>query len=193
MNNKIKFVDIYANNKEKSDEYYTPHYAIYPLLQYLPKDKVIWACTDTSGSISSFLKEKGYKVVSTEDNFLLYNKPKGDIIVTNPPYSLKTEFLEHAYELGIAFAFILPITALEGGRRQKLYRKYSINLILFNKRIQFRSDRSGAWFATAWFIHGLNMPSQINFFELLPENMKNVAKDPDKINKSKISDFEQEE
>ena len=161
-NRNVKFVDIYSHGNVKSDEYYTPPYAVLPLLEYLPKDKIIWECTDTSGSISSFLKDNGYEVVSTEDNFLLYNRPKGDIIVTNPPYSIKTEFLEHAYELGIPFAFLLPITALEGFKRQEMYRRYGISLILFNKRIQFRPDQSGAWFATAWFIHGLNLPQDIN-------------------------------
>ena len=170
--NKVKFTSIYRNNKEKSDEYYTPHYAIYPLLQYLPKDKVIWECTDTSGSISSYLREKGYNVVSTADNFFSYDKPQGDIIVTNPPYSLKTEFLEHSYKLNVPFALLLPLTSLEGLKRQELYRKHDISLILFNKRVQFRSDRSGAWFATAWFIHGISLPSQLNFYEFTNEQMK---------------------
>lgn len=187
---KIKFVDIYSQNKEKSDEYSTPSYALLPLLEYLPKDKMIWECTDTSGSISSFLKGKGYKVVSTEDNFLLYNMPKGDIIVTNPPYSLKTEFLQHSYELGIPFAFLLPITALEGYNRQELYRKYGISLILFNKRIQFRTNSSGAWFATAWFTHGLNLPKDLNFFELVSDNMKDTGK---AISKRNITQFEEYE
>ena len=187
---KIKFVDIYSQNKEKSDEYSTASYALLPLLEYLPKDKMIWECTDTSGSISSFLKGKGYKVVSTEDNFLLYNMPKGDIIVTNPPYSLKTEFLQHSYELGIPFAFLLPITALEGYNRQELYRKYGISLILFNKRIQFRTNSSGAWFATAWFTHGLNLPKDLNFFELVSDNMKDTGK---AISKRNITQFEEYE
>ena len=187
---KIKFVDIYSQNKEKSDEYSTPSYALLPLLEYLPKDKMIWECTDTSGSISSFLKGKGYKVVSTEDNFLLYNMPKGDIIVTNPPYSLKTEFLQHSYELGIPFAFLLPITALEGYNRQELYRKYGISLILFNKRIQFRTNSSGAWFATAWFTHGLNLPKDLNFFVLGSDNMKDTGK---AISKRNITQFEEYE
>ena len=197
---KVKFVDIYSQNKEKSDEYPTPSYALLPLLEYLPKDKVIWECTDTSGSISSFLNEKGYNVVSTDDNFLLYNRPKGDIIVTNPPYSLKTEFLQHSYELEIPFAFLLPITALEGFKRQELYRKYGISLILFNKRIQFRSNRAGAWFATAWFTHGLNLPDNLNFFELASDNLNffklasdNMINKEGEINKRNITLFEEDE
>jgi len=186
----VKFTDIYSKNKGKSDEYSTPSYALLPLLEYLPKEKVIWECTDTSGSISSFLKEKGYKVVSTDDDFLLYNIPKGDIIVTNPPYSLKTEFLQHSYKLGIPFAFLLPITALEGYNRQELYRKYGISLILFNKRIQFRSNRTGAWFATAWFTHGLNLPKDLNFFVLGSDNMKDAEK---VITKKNMTLFEEDE
>lgn len=197
-NRNVKFVDIYSHGNGKSDEYYTPPYAVIPLLEYLPKDKIIWECTDTSGSISSFLKDKGYEVVSTEDNFLLYNIPKGDIIVTNPPYSIKTNFLEHAYELGIPFAFLLPITALEGFKRQEMYRRYGISLILFNKRIQFRSDQSGAWFATAWFVHGLNLPHDINFFDLSKINQinqrlangSNKSYNPNKIDMTQFEEYE---
>ena len=51
---------------DKNDEYYTPEYAVKPLLKYLPKDKVIWECTDFGKSnITKILKENGYKVVST--------------------------------------------------------------------------------------------------------------------------------
>ncbi len=188
--NKVKFTNIYSNDKEKSDEYYTPSYALYPLLEHLPKDKVIWECTDTSGSISSYLREKGYDVVSTADNFFSYNEPQGDIIVTNPPYSLKTKFLEHSYRLNIPFALLLPLTSLEGSKRQELYIKYGINLILFNKRIQFRASKKGAWFATAWFTHGISLPYQLNFFEFTSEQMKYPDKELSINRESALSKFE---
>ena len=56
---------------EKNDELYTPDYAIKPLLKYLPKNKIIWECTDFGNSnITKVLKENGYKVIShTNKNF----------------------------------------------------------------------------------------------------------------------------
>lgn len=44
--------------KEKNDELYTPEYAIFPLLKYLPKNIKIWECTDYGESnITKVLKE----------------------------------------------------------------------------------------------------------------------------------------
>ena len=82
---------------EKNDELYTPDYAIEPLLKYLPKDKIIWECTDFgSSNITKLLKQHDYKVISThKDNFdFLTDIPNFDfdIIITNPPYSLKMSF-----------------------------------------------------------------------------------------------------
>jgi len=91
---------------KKNDEFITPPEAVYPLLKYLPKDKIYWECTDDGNSgITAVLKEKGYKVISTHISKgfdFLKDKPtfKFDIIITNPPFSLKNEFLERAYSLG---------------------------------------------------------------------------------------------
>lgn len=84
---------------EKYDELYTPEYAIKPLLKYLPKNKIIWECTDFgSSNITKVLKENGYKIITThKNNFDFLNDNANfefDIIITNPPYSLKDDFLK---------------------------------------------------------------------------------------------------
>ena len=87
---------------EKNDELYTPKYAIKPLIKYLPKNIKIWECTDFgSSNITKVLKENGYQVITThKDNFdFLIDKPdfNFDMIITNPPYSLKDEFIKKCY------------------------------------------------------------------------------------------------
>lgn len=105
-----------------NDELYTPSYAVEPLVKYLPKGKTIWECTDFGESqITKVLKDNGYNVVSThkKDFDFLKDSPdfEWDMIVTNPPYTLKDEFLERAYSYNKPFAMLLPITALEGVKR----------------------------------------------------------------------------
>lgn len=105
-----------------NDEIYTPEIALIPLLKYLPKNIKIWECTDFGESnITKVLKEHGYDVISThKSNFdFLSDKPTFDfdVIITNPPYSLKDEFIKKCYEYNKPFALLLPITALEGIRR----------------------------------------------------------------------------
>lgn len=141
---------------EKCDEFYTPDNAIIPLLKYLPKNIIIWESTDFGESnITKILKENGYKVISTHINTFnfLTDIPdfEFDMIITNPPYSLKDEFLERCYHYQKPFALLMPITSLEGKRRGQLYQKNGISLIVLDRRISFIEGKTN-WFNTSWFI-----------------------------------------
>jgi hypothetical protein len=141
-----------------TDEIYTPEYALEPLLPYLKKKWLIWENAWGKGHLAKHLKKKGFKVSSKE----------GDIIVTNPPYSKKEEFLEKAYKSGKPFAYLMPLTALEGIKRGELYKKYGIQLIIPNRRIDFimPNKQGSSWFQVAWFCWKLNLPKDLMFVEL---------------------------
>ena len=157
--------------KGPDDEYTTPPEAVHPLVEYLPKGAVCWEPTDDGRSgITKVLQERGFTVISTHKatgfDFLRdWPNFHFDIIVTNPPYSLKTEFLERCYELGKPFALLLPITALEGVRRGRLYRRYGIQLLVFDRRVEFLREKRGVWFNTSWFCWKL-LPRDLIFVEL---------------------------
>jgi hypothetical protein len=142
-----------------TDEIYTPKKAIYYLIPYLNKNKVIWESAWGTGKLAQHFKEEGFKVVK-EGNY--------DIEVTNPPYSDKEGFLERAYNRGKPFAFLMPLTALEGKKRGLMYRNNGIQLIIPNKRINFITPNGGksSWFQTAWFCWKLNLPKDLMFIEL---------------------------
>lgn len=84
------------------------------------------------------------------------------MIITNPPYSLKNEFLERCYEYNKSFMLLLPLTALEGKQRNELYKKYGIELIVLDKRINFMKNKNNVWFNTSWFCRGITN-KQLNF------------------------------
>lgn len=154
-----------------SDEFQTPKIAIMPLLPFLKKEWIIYECAWGKGSLATHLLERGFKVIGDKSYDFLENdvfKEDFDCIVTNPPYSKKEEFLRRAYTYGKPFAFLLPLSALEGKKRGELYRKYGIQLIIPNKRINFITPSgkgSGAWFQVAWFCWGLNLPNDLNFVD----------------------------
>lgn len=156
----------------KHDELYTPVEAIKPLLKYISDDWVVWEPTDHGRSnISKLFGEKGNSVIATHidrgfDFFNTGEKSKFDCIVTNPPYSLKTEFLKRAYELKRPFALLLPITALEGIERGKLFRKYGIELLVLDRRINFMEEKKNNWFNTSWFCYKI-LPQQLIFEEVV--------------------------
>lgn len=159
------------------DDIFTPDYAVFPLLKYLPKNIKIWECCDFGSSrITHVLKENGYEVISTDIktgfNFL-EDTPDFDfdMIITNPPYSLKNEFLNKCYSYNKPFALLLPLTTLEGVERNKMFNEKGISLIVLDKRINFLNyedkKKSGCWFNSSWFIHGIDEGNKL-YFETLP-------------------------
>ena len=153
-----------------SDLFGTPPIAIDILMPYLDKNWPIWeASPGTNSSVTKRLMEHGFEVMEFGSNFLTSEPNEYCQIVTNPPYSIKDKFLKHCYELELPFALLLPVTCLEGGYRQSLYRKYGLKLLIPNRRFNFRTPSgrgSGSWFATAWFTHLLPLPQQITFVEI---------------------------
>ncbi len=163
----------------KNDELYTPEYAIKPLLKYLnewimfeERKPIIWECTDYgSSNITKVLKENGYEVITTHLNtnfdFLKDNPTfKYDIIITNPPYSLKDEFLARCYELNKPFALLLPLTALEGINRGKMFREHGIELLVLDRRCDFLDNKKSNWFNTSWFCKNI-LPRDLIFEEMI--------------------------
>lgn len=156
----------------RSDEFGTPKIAINCLLPYLKEFKLVWECAWGKGSLAKHLEEEGFEVIGNKSEDFLKTKvdmENYDIIVTNPPYSIKDKFLEHCFKGGRPFALLMPLTALEGKKRGALYRKYGIQLIIPNKRINFITPSgkgSGAWFQVIWFCYKLNLPKDLNFVDL---------------------------
>ena len=160
---------------EMPDECYTPENAIYPLLPFLNKNWLIWDCAFGTGLLAEHFNKFGYNVCGIKDyNFLKKDSDKianFDIIITNPPYSVKDFFLERAFEIDKPFAMLLPLTTLEGIKRSKMFRDNEIQLIIPNRRINFanpcgRKNKSSCWFATAWFCYKMGLKKQLNFVDL---------------------------
>lgn len=155
-----------------SDDFQTPKEALIPLIPYLNKDWIIWECACGTGNLVRGLKKKGFEVIGTDildgKDFLKWKPDHFDCIITNPPYSLKYKFLQRCYRLGKPFALLLPLTTFESINRQRLFKKHGIQVIFFDRRINFETPSgsgSGSWFATAWFTNWLNLPSQLSFVE----------------------------
>lgn len=110
------------------------------------------------------LTEEGFRVVrsslSEGQNFFEYKLEKFDMIVDNPPFSLKDKVLERLYSFNKPFAILLPLNSLQGKTRYK-YFKQGIQLLSFDARICYH-DREhmenvvkGSPFATAYFCRDL--------------------------------------
>ena len=164
------------------DDFQTPPEALAPLLPYLKKDWVIWECAEGKGILSSALRDRGFVVkgsdILTGLDFMAWQPEEWDCIITNPPYSIKQRFLERCYHLHKPFALLLPLTTFETKKRQDLFKHYGVEVILFDKRINFvtpSGSGSGSWFATAWFTNGLNIGAQLTFTGLVMKRCSQSA------------------
>lgn len=155
------------------DDLYTPDEAVEMIIPFIPKHvKRIWECTAIKESrIVKVLRAYGYKVIPSHIDggldFLLYEPDDYDLIITNPPYSIKDKFLKRAFDLKKPFMFLLPITTLEGLNRGKMFRGKRIQLLIPDKRFNFKPEKnSGAWFQTTWFTYGLGLKNDLNFVQM---------------------------
>ena len=150
----------------------TPPYALLPLLPYLPPHWTLWEPARGEGYLEAALKDKDFSVVSscilTGQDFFDYTPDGWDCVVTNPPYSIKYTWLRRCYELGKPFALLLPIETLGTQSGQYQFAEHGIEIILIDKRINFKMpekgwEGSGSQFPTAWFTWGLDIGQQMTF------------------------------
>jgi hypothetical protein len=166
------------NTKESQgfDQCQTPIYALDPLLPFLPKDWILWESACGEGNLSRGLSDMGYKVMATDilsgSNFFAFQPALWDCQVTNPPYSIKLDWLERSFQLCKPFALLLPVELLGVGAAQKMFKKSDMEIILINKRVNFQTTRtsfskSNAWFPVCWMTWGLNIGQQLTFGTIL--------------------------
>lgn len=148
-----------------------PHIALPPILQHVPKNKKIWCNASGEGRMVDYMREQGYQVTNNDlihgFDFLssFAEIPDYDVIIENPPYSIKDKWLQKCFDLGKPFALLLPAAAIGEQKRVAMYKKYGIQIMLPAARTDFitpNGTEGGGWFYAAWFCWKL-LPEQINF------------------------------
>lgn len=119
----------------KHDDYMTPKSAWEDIKDYIPKDKVIWEAFYGDGESGKYLTELGFNTIHEEVDFFENNL--GEIIISNPPFSLSKEVLTRLKELGKPFVMILPSSKINTQYFRKLFAEENIQIIIPRKRIHF--------------------------------------------------------
>lgn len=127
----------------KHDDYMTPKYAWEDIKDYIPKDKVIWEAFYGDGVSGTHLTELGFKVIHEPIDFFTENK--GDIIVSNPPFSKSHEVLTRLKELGKPFIVIMPCSKINTQYTRGLFCNIDepLQIIIPRKRIHFLKQVEG--------------------------------------------------
>ena len=168
-----------------NDLYETPECATLALLRVEQLPKRIWEPACGRGAIVRVLRAHGHEVLASDlidyggptcfyrRNFLLEHKlPECcECILTNPPFSLAEEFVEHALELCPHVIMLLRLAFLESERRSRILDTGSLARIhVFRRRLpmmhrdSWTGPKASSAMAFAWFVwdRGHIGPATIN-------------------------------
>jgi hypothetical protein len=99
--------------------------------------------------------KKHFDEISEGKDYLVGEKRRVDLIVTNPPFSLALEFLEKSMGHSVNIAFLLRLNFLGSQRRKPFWEKYGTpsRLFVLSKRPSFAGRGTDAT-EYAWFCWG---------------------------------------
>ena len=155
-----------AKTNKASDEVFTPEYVVNKIIPHikifaerLNKIITIWCPFDEKDSaFVEVLTKHGFNVVYSHinngQNFFEYEPDNYDVIISNPPFSIKDDILKRLYELNKPYAILMPLPVLQGQKRFEYMKDCQV--LTFNKRINFYKDKNtkeiqkGVSFATIY-------------------------------------------
>jgi hypothetical protein len=128
---------------QKHDDYMTPRYAWENIAHLIPKDKVVWEAFYGDGKSGDYLRELGFEVIHEEIDFFTENR--GDLIVSNPPFSKSKEVLARLVELNKPFIVIFPASKVTTQYVRNLFKNSEdkLQLVIPRKRIHFQKQIDG--------------------------------------------------
>lgn len=171
-----------GNRREKGEDFFeTPRHAVEAIRTYIPEHvSIIWEPTYGKGAIGRVLEEWGYVVIKTDKypktedtvqcDFLTDDRTFSlwltmcDMIIFNPPFSYKTEFLQRVLETGKPFLFICPITIMETRTRFNLFREHELSVLNLPNRVNYLGKGDGknkVFFHSVWVMKHPDYKNQI--------------------------------
>jgi hypothetical protein len=161
---------------KKNDEYYTPKYAVEPILKYIKPNSTIWCPFDNEDSeYVKVFRENNFKVIFTHicngEDFFNIKTPECDYIISNPPYSLKGSVFKKLYEIEKPFAMLINFQGLfDHKERFNLFKNNKFEIMFLNPRVNYftldnRNKASGVPFQSVYVCSKI-LKKQIEFESL---------------------------
>lgn len=136
----------FIRSYQTQDEYLTPLYAIVPIEKYLFPCSTVWCPFDKEESLYvRYLRRQGHEVIAThidrgQDFFQTIPPENCGYIISNPPYSLKTEVFQRLNELNIPYAMLVSNVGLFSAKSRFEVFKGGIEQMVFPARIAYMKD-----------------------------------------------------
>jgi len=125
------------------DDYSTPKSAWENIIDYIPKDKLIWESFFLDGESGKHMQELGLNVIHEPVDFFKNNL--GEIIISNPPFSIKKKVFTRLCELDKPFIIICPSSCINTQYMRELFSnsENKIQIIIPRRRINFLKKING--------------------------------------------------
>lgn len=156
----------------KNDEYYTPAYAVYPIMKHLKKKSTIWCPFDKKESqFVQVLSRNDFDVIyghiETGQDFFKVEAPECDYIISNPPYSLKGEVFKRLYEIGKPFAMLINFQGIFDGKdRFEMFKNNKVEMLWLSPRVNYirpnENSPSSVPFQSGYLCSGI-FENELNF------------------------------
>ena len=158
----------------KHDDYMTPKTAWENIQHLIPSDKIIWEAFYGDGTSGTHLEQLGFNVIHEEIDF--FENDRGDIVVSNPPFSKCKEVLTRLVKLDKPFILILPSSKINTQYFRQLFSNNQdpVQIIVPKKRIHFlklvdgkepECYKSSCNFDCFYYCWKMNLPRDIIWLE----------------------------
>ena len=146
------------------------------IIDYIPKDKIIYEPFYLNGNSKKYLTELGVPekniIHKNIDFYQNVNKLDFDLIVSNPPFRDKKKILKLLYDLDKPFILLLPISTISKKYFQKLF-KNKVQMLIPYKRTNFdqynkqtnEKIKSNVYFDTAFICYKMEFKSDLIFLD----------------------------
>ena len=157
--------DFKTNTFIKDDDYMTPISAWEDIKHIIPTDKVIWEAFYGDGKSGTNLEKLGFNVIHREIDFFKNNL--GEIIVSNPPFSLVKDIMPKLLEIDKPFILLMPVSKI-ATQYFKIF-KNKIQIIIPSKRINFIKNtltkKSSCNFDCFYYCYKIGLENDITWLE----------------------------
>ena len=152
----------------KHDDYMTPKYAWENIQQFIPRDKLIWEAFYGDGTSGNILEELGFNVIHKPVDFFEHNL--GDIIVSNPPFSLAKSIMYRLKALDKPFILLMPSAKINTSYiRENFKGEDKLQIIIPRKRIHFIKNGNEITnkcnFDCFYYCYKINLEKDITWLE----------------------------
>lgn len=164
----MAYVHDIVDNIVKCDDYTTPQEVFNDIKSFKPQ-----GCIKIYDPFYNDGKSKEYLQKTFSDCEIIHeNKdafswlPDFDIIITNPPFSLKNKILIWLMEIDKPFIILLPINQICNKSYRNLKNFDKIQYVIPNGRYNFEVDGKklkSNWFNCLWYCYKCSLSKDINF------------------------------